>query len=603
MLELLSVGVIGLLILSLAAVFSSRLGVAAPLILVGIGILGSLLPFIPNVEIDPELILAGLLPPLLYASAVSMPTMNFRRDFGAISGLSVVLVILSAVVVGALFALFVPGVNFVWGVALGAIISPTDAVATSIIKKAKAPQRVVVLLDGESLLNDATALVLLRTAVIASAAGFSFWPALGTFVYSVVVAIIIGFLVGWLSLKVRSRITDATVNTILSFTVPFVASIPTELLGSSGLVAAVVAGLYTGVRAPRMLRPEHRMSDSQNWATLEFVAEGSIFLLMGLQLSEILAEVRSESMPIWIAGLIALGALAAVTLVRAAFVTPLIGWLGLHSKRGEKIKKKVAEAREKTDFSHDPEAFLNALAAQQDHRGPDRHRGVQGRGHGRAETEGIGDAALDRTATPAPPGGGQLGHGPRGGAGGPARRGIRSPADLQKFASRFGRMMGDIHYITEQKLGRKEGTLVVWAGMRGAVTVAAAQTLPLDTPHRALLVFIAFAVATFSLLIQGGTVGALVKKLYADEDTGDDAEQSNQQRQKLGWALDITERNTEIPADTSERDARILVIEAQRTAILDARDAGIFDPELLSTTLRTLDAKQIALEMRVDPQD
>src|SRR3978361_123716 len=135
MTELLVVIVTGLLLIAAAAVFGPRLGIAAPLVLVAIGVGASSLPVFESIHIEPEWILAGVLPPLLYASAVSMPAMNFRREFGAISGLSVLLVVGSALLLGLFFRQVVPGLGFALAVALGAIVSPTDAVATSIIKK------------------------------------------------------------------------------------------------------------------------------------------------------------------------------------------------------------------------------------------------------------------------------------------------------------------------------------------------------------------------------------------------------------------------------------------------------------------------------------
>ena len=157
--------VAGLMVIAAATVVGPRLGIAAPLVLVALGVAASFLPVFGAAHIEPEWILEGVLPPLLYSSAVSMPAMNFRREFGAISGLSVLLVIGSALVLGVFFMLVVPDLGFAWGVALGAIVSPTDAVATSIIKQTSVSKRVVAMLDGESLLNDATALVLLRTAI------------------------------------------------------------------------------------------------------------------------------------------------------------------------------------------------------------------------------------------------------------------------------------------------------------------------------------------------------------------------------------------------------------------------------------------------------
>ena len=147
-----------------ATTIGPKFGVASPLILVVLGILVSLLPFVPAVTIEPEWIIAGVLPPLLYSASVSMPAMNFRREFGAIGGLSVLLVIVSSVLLGLFFAWVIPGLGVAWGIALGAIVSPTDAVATGIVKRAGLSPRVVAILEGESLLNDATALVLLRAA-------------------------------------------------------------------------------------------------------------------------------------------------------------------------------------------------------------------------------------------------------------------------------------------------------------------------------------------------------------------------------------------------------------------------------------------------------
>ena len=226
MIESLVIVVLALVVIAASTLLAPKLGIAAPLVLVAIGVAASFLPAFAEVHIEPELILTGILPPLLYSSAVSMPVMNFRREFGAISGLSVVLVIGTSLVLGLFFMLVIPDLGFAWGVALGAIISPTDAVATSIIKQTPVSRRVVAMLDGESLLNDATALVLLRTAIVATAASFSFWSAVGTFAYSVAVAIAIGLAVGWLNLVVRRRVTDPTVNTVLSFTVPFLAAVP-----------------------------------------------------------------------------------------------------------------------------------------------------------------------------------------------------------------------------------------------------------------------------------------------------------------------------------------------------------------------------------------
>ena len=172
-----------------------------------------------------------------------MPAMNFRREFGAISGLSFVLVVVSSLIVGVVFAWLIPGLGLAWGIALGAIVSPTDAVATSIVKRAGAPSRVVTILERESLLNDATALVILRAAIAGTAVSVSLWGVVSSFAYSIAVAGIIGFVVGHLNLLVRARVEEASVNTAISFTVPFLAAIPAEELGASGLVTGRLMAL------------------------------------------------------------------------------------------------------------------------------------------------------------------------------------------------------------------------------------------------------------------------------------------------------------------------------------------------------------------------
>ncbi|WP_134323045.1 cation:proton antiporter [Cumulibacter soli] len=539
MVETIAIVVVGVLVVAGSAVISPRLGVAAPLLLVLLGVAASFTPWVPDINIDPELILAGLLPPLLYASAVSIPTMNFRREIRGISGLSVLLVVSSSLALGLLFLWLIPDLGFGWGVALGAILSPTDAVATSIVKQTPVSRRVLVMLDGESMLNDASALVVLRTAIIAAGASFNLWSAVGTFAYAVIVAVVIGAVVGWGNLVVRRRVLEPTVNTILSFTVPFLASVPTELLGASGLVAAVVAGLITGYRAPRVLPPQHRMSDSQNWASIELVAEGAIFLTMGLQISSVLDTVHREHAGIpYALGLACVG-LFVVLLVRTAYVALMLWRTGRRNRR---------------------------------------HRAIQPR------VDAIHAALTDGQPWPNAPA--TAGH----------RRALRR-LDHEAVTHRVTRVKSDIDYFVRNPLTAKDGVVVVWAGMRGAITVAAAQTLPPDTPHRALLVFIAFAVATMSLLLQGGTIKPLVSRLT----TGQGA--SSQLTERAAILAILQSAADEVDSDDADtpRQHKIAVLNAQRSALLDERDKGAVDADMLTHALYNLDAAQIALEMRGDP--
>jgi len=555
MTETLILIVIAFVVIALSTVVGPRLGIASPLVLVAVGVAASFLPMFAEIEIDPELILAGVLPPLLYSAAVSMPAMNFRREFGAIGGLSVLLVVASSLVLGLFFMLVIPGLGFAWGVALGAIVSPTDAVATSIVKGTSVSKRVVAILDGESLLNDATALVLLRTAIVATAAAFSFWGAVGTFAYSVAIAVVIGFAVGALNLVVRKRVTDPTVNTVISFTVPFLAAIPAEALGASGLVAAVVAGLITGIRAPRDLSPQNRLSDSQNWRTVELVLEGAVFLTMGLQIKSIVTNVENDHAGVGVALLIALGALALTVLVRAAYIAPLLAVLARRARYNERMHDRLTNMQEKMTSS-----------------------------------EGIQETIAEVNARPG--------------------RKI-SENDLDRFAVRITRGLADIKYFLREPLGWREGTAVVWAGMRGAVTVAAAQTLPADTPQRSLLVLIAFAVAALSLLIQGGTIGPLLKLISPKKNPQESEDAIDSEQIEIMTLL--RERSSSIPEPVPVEGAtrmqqfeqakqhRLDVLSAQRAALLDARDNGTFDADLLASELANLDASQIAMEMRGKP--
>lgn len=533
------IAVLGLLVIAAAAALAPRIGVANPLLLVVLGIAVSLVPAVPDVHIEPEWIIAGILPPLLYSASVSMPSMDFRRDFSAISSLSIVLVVVSAVVLGLFFWWLIPDISLPWGIALGAIVSPTDAVATTIVKKIGVAPRVVTMLEGESLLNDATALVLLRSAVAGAAASVSLWNVAGSFVFSVVVASVIGFVVGKLNLAVRSRLPDPTVNTVISFTIPFIASVPAELLGASGLVAAVVAGLVTGRGAVGRLSPQHRLSDSQNWRTIELLLEGAVFLLMGLQLTTIVEDVVNDHGGILTAVLVAVAALVLTVVVRSAYVSVLVVSLARRARRHERFRPHLEEAKQR----------LDAPGAE---------------------------AELTRSRGP-----GQW----------------NSAERLKRLRARMRRMSADLDYFLSRPIGWREGSVVVWAGMRGAVTLAAAQTLPADdTPLRSTLVFIAFIVAAGSLLLQGGTLSALIRAVKPQTEDPDAARE-----ERRGLLALLNQAAASVPGTTDGERAKgypLAVIRAQREALLAARDDGAFTSDTLSNALAVLDADQIRLELR-----
>lgn len=528
--------VAGLLVVAGATALAPKLRIPAPLILVLLGILVSVLPSTPEVRIDPEWILIGILPPLLYSASVSMPVMNFRREFTAISGLSVTLVVISSVVLGLFFAWIIPDLGIWWGIALGAIVSPTDAVAVSIVKRVGVSSRVVSVLDGESLLNDATALVLLRAAIVGTAASISLWSVVGTFAYSVVVVAIFGIIAAKLNLFVRSKVNDSTVNTVISFTVPFLAAIPAELLGASGLVAAVVAGLITGHGAARRLPARHRLSDAQNWHTVELVLEGAIFLIMGLELAGIVTSVQSDHAGIGPAVGVAAVALLLTVIVRAAFVTPLLVALRRKAKRRVNGKPRLTAMEEWLE----------------------------------SPTSVVGRGGKARTALP-------------------AKR-------LERVKSYISRALFDIDYFLSAPLGWREGSILVWAGMRGAITLAAAQTLPAGTPHRSLLVFIAFTVAAGSLVFQGGTLSMLVR--WIKPGSPNRTVLADERSRMLDMLAEIARAHD---AQSPSKSRALKIVEAQRNALLDARDIGAYSAELIAHALMNLDADQISIELKGGP--
>jgi CPA1 family monovalent cation:H+ antiporter len=596
--DLLLIGVIAAVAIVTVTALAPRVGVSAPLLLVALGVAISLVPAVPAVEIEPEWILGVVLPPLLYATSVSMPTMDFRRDLTAISGLSVLLVVATSVVLGLLFSWLIPGVSLATGIALGAVLSPTDAVATSIVRKSGVSPRIVTVLEGESLLNDASALVLLRSAVAATAASVSLWEVATDFLFAVVVAVAIGALVGKVSLMVRTRLSDPHLTTAISFIVPFVAYIPAEHLGASGLVATVAAGLVAGSGSVR-LRPQDRIAEAANWRTLELLLEGAVFLLMGLELYGLVLEVQEDHGSVW--GAVGLGAMAAavVLVVRAGYVAYLLATLRRRARRGVTMRGYLSAINDRTDA-------LQSMSPEE----------------------------LARIPVPARPPGARRRLLRR-------RRPVVDPAapPETRFAGlrvRVTRRIADIDYLQAEPLGPREGVVLVWAGMRGVVTLAAAQSLPRDTPHRALLLLVAFVVAAGTLLVQGGTLGWVVRRLGLARDGVDDRaeldrltaemvraatemldrpdlrrpdgsayapvvlEQARRisQRQKEQVDDDVLADEDRASVAAQVRELRLALLDAQRDALLRLRDLGTASSGALTEALKVLDADQISLELR-----
>ncbi|MGH3352125.1 MAG: cation:proton antiporter [Nocardioides sp.] len=444
-----------LAIMIAASVFSRRTGVAAPLLLVGLGIGASYLPGAPPIELDPELVLAGVLPPLLYSAAVNLPVIDFRRNLRLITWLSIVMVIVSALVIGAVVHLLFPAISFPLAVALGAVVSPTDAVAaTAVGRRVGLPPRVMTILEGESLVNDASALVVLRTAVagIAATSSFSIGRTALEFGWAVVGAIVIGGVVGWITVLLRQRLDDPVLNTTISLVVPFLAYFPAEELHASGVLAVVVAGLVTGALGSHRFSARDRQTQATTWTTFSFILESVVFLAMGYQVPQLVGAAQGET---------TLGEMAGLVLV----VLVLLVVLRFGGLAGPALRDRRSNQSE----------------------------------HVRARLDQF-EVHLD-SMTPADD---------------------REDSRISSARRRLARSRADIEFEEREPITSRGFLTIGWAGMRGVVTVAAAQTIPHGTSHRATVVLAAFLVALITLVLFGLTLPAVIRRMRFSPESAED---------------------------------------------------------------------------------
>src|SRR5437867_2746726 len=315
--------VLGLLVaVATLALLARKLKIAYPILLVFGGLLLGIIPGLPHVRLNPEFIFLFVLPPLLFPAALFTPWRDFRANLRPILLLAIGLVLFTTVTVGFLAHHFIEDLPLAAGFVLGAIISPPDAIAaTAITERLRVPRRIITILDGESLVNDATALVAYRFAVAAVVTGsFSIAHASGRFFIVGLGGILIGLLVGWLSARIQKPIDDPPIEITISLLTPFAAYLPAEQLGVSGVLAVVTAGLYHGWRIPEITTSRTRLQAGPVWEMVEFLLNGFIFILIGLQLPEVLRHLagRSISQLVWYAVLISL----AVILIRIIWVFP-----------------------------------------------------------------------------------------------------------------------------------------------------------------------------------------------------------------------------------------------------------------------------------------
>ena len=512
--------VLGLLIAT-AALYevARRLSVPYPTVLVLGGVVLAVVPGLPSVALEPDLVLFVFLPPLLFAAAFETPLRDLRANIAPLFRLAVGLVLFTVVAVAVVTQAIVPGLGWPAAFAMGAIVAPTDALAaTAVFRRIGVPRIVTTLVDGESLFNDATALVVYRAAV-AVAIGGAFLPAQAglTFVLAGVGGIALGWLVGRAACVVLRRLDDPPVEVAVSLVIPFLAYLPADGLGTSGVLAAVTAGLVVGRRLGSVLSPNSRVLWLTTWKMIRFVLDGSLFLLLGLELREIIDGLDGHS-PATVIGLI--------VVVSAVVVVARLVWVFAWSTLPNSPRRRVAR---------------------------------------------------------------------------------RDP-----------------------RLARRLTFVVAWAGLRGAVSLAAALALPATFPERNLVLVITFGVILVTLVGQGLTLPWVVGHIGWDgvEFDGDEmavaraaayeAGLQEIERARPRWPthqplFDRVEASlrdqvrhlaTEDPAETEERRQERVeheeiqrgIISAQRVAVTELRDVGAINDLTLREIERDLDLEELRME-------
>ena len=609
------IALLGMLIIVASQFIAPKVGVASPLILLGVGLAIGFLPQVGAIEIAPHIILEIVLPPLLFSAAVRMPTMDFRREMQAVAMLAIPLVLISSFAIGFLINWMVPHISLAWGVALGAVLSPTDAVAITIAKRSGVSHRIITVLEGEGLFNDATSLVLLAAAMNAGLASDNdaLNPALltGRVLVALGIAIVVGLIVGEVGVRIRSIIKDPSTDTVFSFAMPFIASIPAEHVGGSGLVAAVVAGLVVSGRRAGMISAQNRRFSQQNWSTMTLMLESGIFLAMGLQAFGIIEDADGDGGGLARAAVIAVIAGSLIMLIRALFIALMLTWLDHRSKHRK--RRYEAEAGRLEAFEH---RMAQACVVDSEV----------------LASRNLSEEQWLRTMNL-------------------WRRRLR--IRQRQHAVR----RSDIDYFENEPLGPREGSVIVWAGMRGAITLAAAQTISSDAPMRSFLLTIALFIASGALVIQGLSLPWLIRLIKPKMASADISEEEREElRQVMSSALvdtalaqaikevdaqtllsagvsrtlsrlgnvvdlksspsllasseplpDTDGENEAIPVEMSEeeversftreqiRELALEAIHAQRDALLQARDEGIFSSAALEGALARLDNEEILL--------
>jgi Na+/H+ antiporter len=497
-----------------------RVGVPYPTLLVLGGLGLAFVPGLPRIVLEPNLVLLVFLPPLLFTAAAESPIRDLRANLAPLVRLSIGLVIFTTVIVGVVAHEAISGLSWAAAFTLGAIVGPTDALAaTSVFRRLGAPRALRTLIEGEALFNDATALVAYRVAwPLAMVSGaFVLSDALWGFVIAGLGGIAIGALVGRISGEILRRIDDPPVEVLISIVIPFAAYLPADRLHLSGVLASVAAGLVIGGRLGTILTPNSRVLWLTTWKMIGFILNGFVFVLIGLQLPDILRGLGGRS-PIEILGLAAL--------ICIVVVVGRIVWV-----------------------------FASSLL----------------------------------------------------------------PGSPRRIVAR-----------RDPRLATRLTFVVGWAGLRGAVSLAAALALPEGFPERDLILLLTFSVILVTLVGQGLTLPRVLRWANWDgvEPDGDEATAARVAAYQAG--LDEIDRArpdwpdhqplfdrlesglrdrsrhlaTEDPAETEERRQERVeheaiqrgVIGAQRMAVIELRDRG----EINDTTLRLIERELDLEELRME---
>ncbi|MEA2466357.1 MAG: monovalent cation/hydrogen antiporter [Thermoleophilaceae bacterium] len=507
-------------------VLADRLDLPYPILLVLGGLALGFAPGIPDVRLAPDVVLLIVLPPLLYSAAFFSSLRELRSNLRSISLLAVGVVLATMAVVAVVAHAVIPGMPWEAAFVLGAIVSPTDPVAaTAILQRLSVPRRVVTVVEGESLINDATALVAYRVALTAAVAGsFSLLDAGGRFVLNVVVGAAIGLAVAWVVARLRRSIENPPVEMAISISTAYFAYLPAEAIGVSGVIAAATVGVYLGWMSPQLIAPATRLQVYGVWEVTVFFLNSFLFVMIGLQLPSILQSLSGHS--------------AGDLVLYAAVISAAV------------ILTRIASA-----------PFV---------------------------------------------------------------------AYLPRFL--FRRVRERDPYPEWQQVA-----LVAWTGMRGAVSLAAALALPLTTdagqpfPQRDLIIFLTFSVILVTLLVQGLSLPFLIRRL----DVHDDGEVAAEAKARLTaakaairrldelrdeeWTRDETIermramyeyrtrrfRSRFVDDDDTDYDDRSVryqravreVLQAQRDAIIEMRNAGTISSETMHRIERDLDLEDSRLEI------